>query len=76
MPTFYHSDESSAIDSNSQRIIDIKRGDVIEKYMGCIWNVLTVDEKYLLYCESEVVEKFSSQYGDQFKTPSQSLFHR
>lgn len=73
--TFYHSDESSSIDSNSRRIVEIKNGDTIEKHVGHVWNVLTVDEKYLMYCESEVAENFITQYGYQFRSASRSFFY-
>ena len=49
--TFCHSDDSSFVGSNSHRIIDIKNIDTLEKHAGRLWNVFTVDEIYLMYCE-------------------------
>ena len=53
---FCHSDDSLTIDSNSKRIVEVKIADKVEKYVGRVWAVLTIDEQYSLFVESELVE--------------------
>ena len=73
---FSHSDESSTIDSNSRRVVKIEKEGLIEEHVGRVWCALTVDEKYLMYTKSEVVEDHFSQYGDEFVVPGRSFFHK
>ena len=38
---FCHSNESSSIDSNSKRVLELKRRGIIEKHVGRMWAVST-----------------------------------
>ena len=57
---FSHSDESSTIDSNTQRVVKVEMEGLIEEHVGCVWCALIVDENYLMYRKSEVVEDHCS----------------
>jgi len=75
MLAFCHSDESSTIDSNSRRIIDVIVDGVNEKHVGRVWNVFTLNEKYELFLQSETVEECMNRHPS-FSPPSRSLFHK
>jgi hypothetical protein len=55
--------------------VDVTINGTIEKHVGRVWNVKTVDERYAMYCQSDVVEEFTRKYPN-FKIPSRSLFHK
>ena len=75
---FCHSDEASRIDSNSHRIVDVRlpNGDV-EKHVGRVWSVLTVNEQHQLFKQSRTVSNYKFFYEDDgFCTPSRSFFQK
>ena len=72
---FCHSEESSSIDSNSKRMVEVKRGQEIELHVGRVWNVLTVTEQYNLFLESEILEKTKNLHPE-FISPSRSFFYK
>ena len=72
---FCHSEESSSIDSNSKRMVEVKRGQEIELHVGRVWNVLTVTEQYNLFMESETLENSKNLHAD-FVSPSRSFFYK
>ena len=62
MLSFFHSDESSSIDSNSRRLIDVEVNCSIERHVGRAWNMMTIDEKHAVCCPSDVAESFNNQH--------------
>ena len=72
--TFCHSDESSTIDSNSKRLVEVIRDGKIERHVGRVWAVRTIDEQYTLFCESDTVADNLALNSD-FKIPSRSYFY-
>ena len=58
------------------QLIEVEFGDIVEKHVGRVWGALTVSEKYLTFCSSEVVENFKDNYGDDYIVPSRSFFHK
>ena len=72
--TFCHSDESSRIDSNSKRIVEVTIDGKTEKHVGRVWAVRTIDEQYTLFCESDTVADHLALNSD-FKIPSRSYFY-
>ena len=72
--TFCHSDESSNIDSNSKRLVDVIRDGKIERHVGRVWAVRTIDEQYTLFCSSDTAADALALHSD-FKIPSRSYFY-
>ena len=66
---FFHSDESSSIDSNSRKIIIVTG----KQHIGRVWSVKTLNEQYSLFKQSEVIERYIDRYPD-FVIPSRSTF--
>ena len=56
--TFCYLDESSSIDSNLRRTVDVVINGIAEKHIGLVQNIIRVDEKYLLFKQSEILEDF------------------
>jgi len=73
--TFFHSDKSSSIDSNSKRMVEVKRGDEVELHAGRVWIVSTVTEQYNLFLESEILENTKNLHAN-FISPSRSFFYQ
>ena len=73
--TFCHSDDSSSVDSNSKRIVEVMKGEICEKHVGRVWSVKTIDEQYSLFINSEIVETCKNMYGGGYIIPSRSLFY-
>ena len=73
---FCHSEESSAIDSNSKRVVKVLVDGEEENHVARVWNALTLDEKYSLYKESSVVEDYINANGNAFRLPSRSFFYK
>ena len=71
---FCHSDESSTIDSNSKRLVEVKSDDKVEKHVGRVWIVSTIDEQHALFLESETVQTYL-QLHPTYKPPSRSYFY-
>ena len=72
--TFFHSDKSLSIDSNSRHLINVMIDNVTERHVGRVWNVSTINDQYALFLESETIEEFIVIYGSDFIIPSQSFF--
>ena len=72
--TFCHSDESNTIDSNSKRLMEVMWYGKIEKHIGRVWSVRTIDEQYILFCESDTVAEYSALKSD-FKISSRTYFY-
>jgi len=74
---FCHSDESSRIDSNSHRIVDVKGEDgKTSKHVGRVWSALTINDQYKLFLNSNTVQTYQFIYSEhEFKIPSRSFFH-
>jgi len=53
---FFHSDESSVIDSNSRKIIEVDG----ENHAGRVWVVPTIREQYMLFKQSEAVDTYKN----------------
>ena len=51
---FFHSDESSSIDSNSRKILRINREDCV----GWVWSIKIVEEQYRLFEQSDIIENY------------------
>ena len=62
MYDFCHAEEASSIDSNSRRIVKVKRGEEYEKHVGRVWRVPTIQEQYKLFLQSETVAKYSTLF--------------
>mmetsp|Transcript_35612 Transcript_35612/g.41221 ORF Transcript_35612/g.41221 Transcript_35612/m.41221 type:complete len:86 (-) Transcript_35612:213-470(-) len=73
---FCHFDESSSIDSNSRRLINVVIDDVTERHVGRVWNVSTIDDQYALFLESGIIEEFIAIYGSDFIISSRSFFYQ
>ena len=67
---FCHSEESSTIDSNSRKIIEVNG----ERHVGRVWLVPTVREQYKLFMQSDVMRTYQNMYT-KYVTPSQSFFY-
>ena len=74
MIDFCHSDESSSIDSNSKRVLEIDRNGTIEKHVRRVWAASTIDEQYALFCQSDTVLEYTAVHT-KCKIPSRSLFY-
>ena len=73
---FCHCDESSNIDSNSRRTVKVTNEDgIVEKHVGRVWLVSTVDEQYNLFLNSETVQNYLTLH-QSFIVPSRSFFYR
>ena len=75
---FCHSDESLRINSNSHHIVDVDlpNGDV-EKHVGRVWSVLTINEHYELFKKSITVSQYRFMYEDEgFVCPGRTFFHQ
>ena len=71
---FSHAGEASSIDSNSRRVIEVKRGEEYEKHVGRVWRVPTIQEQYNLFLQSETLTRYSTLYPD-FKPPKKTRFY-
>lgn len=69
-----HSHEFSTIDSNSKHVVDVKNWDTVEKYVGMVCIVSTIDGQSELFCESNTVLKYITLYTG-YNTPSRSLLY-
>ena len=74
MYDFCHAEEASSIDSNSRRIVRVKRGEEYEKHVGRVWRVPTIQEQYKLFLQSETVAKYSTLFPD-FIPPKKTRFY-
>ena len=74
---FCHSNEASHIDRNSYRIVEVSlQNGGIEKHVGRVWSVLTIDEQLKLFKQSKTVSTYNFLYEDEgFVCPSRSFFH-
>ena len=71
---FCHSDESSSIDSNSKRFLGIDRNGTIEKRVGRVWAVSTMNEQYTLFFQSDTVLEYTA-VNTEYEIPSRSFFY-
>ena len=71
---FCYSDEPSTINLNSKRLVEVIRDGKIERHVGRVWAVRTIDEQYTLLCESDTVADNLALNSD-FKIPSRSYFY-
>ena len=74
---FCHSDESSRIDSNSHRIVEVKGPDgKIKRHVGRVWSALTINDQYKMFTRSTAVQTYRVMYNEEeFTIPSRSFFH-
>ena len=75
---FCHSNEASQIDSNLHRIVDVVLPEgKIEKHVGRVWSVLTVDEQHTLFKQSKTIQGYTFLHSDDgFRVPSRTFFHK
>ena len=67
---FCHSEDSSSIDSNSRKIIDVNG----EKHVGRVWLAKTINEQYKMFLTSEIVENYLRKEPG-FIAPSLSFYY-
>ena len=74
---FCHSDKAAQIDSNLHWIVDVVLPDgKIEKHVGRVWSVLTVDEQHTLFKQSKTIQGYTFLHSDEgFRVPSHTFFH-
>lgn len=76
---FCHANKGSCIDSNSRRIVDVLsliQPGSIGKHVGRVWEVVSVDEQYGLFMNSQTIEQYKQLYRNKYKTPLQSMFYQ
>ena len=67
---FFHSNDSSSINSNSRKIYTING----EKHVGRVWLAKIINEKYQIFIVSEVLDVIKNQ-EPQFPVPSKFFFY-
>ena len=66
---FCHSDEGSSIDSNLHKVVTINNVD----HAARVWSVMTVNEQYELFKQSDIVEEFTRLHSN-YVTPLRTFF--
>ena len=71
---FCHSDESSSIESNSKYVLEIDRKGTIEKYVGRVWAICTINKQYALCCQSDTVLEYTAVHTE-YEIPIRNCFY-
>ena len=70
---FWHRDEASRIDSDSNRAVVVTRNDSTETHVGIVWDASTWTDKCAIFSASETIKSFLLLHPI-FKIPSKTSF--